>query len=557
MVNIVVLSVIHLHCIVNFAKIKIDNYGMEVGCCIMGGYLNPPNDGFAESLASEIYVDKSEMIAYINKLLGTRQKFICISRPRRFGKSMAAEMLAAYYCCTCNSRELFQNLKIAQDSSYEKHLNQYDVLFLNVQQILSEAGDAAQAVNYLQKMVLAELQREYGQYIPAEVNNLPAALTQIFLSTKKKFVFIIDEWDCIFREKKMDTTLQVQYLDFLRNLLKDRAYVNLAYMTGILPIKKYGTHSALNMFDEYSMTDARRLSEYVGFTEDEVKTLCETYEMDFEETKRWYDGYYLKNGMHIYNPKSVVDAMRNQEFNSYWVNTETYEALKVYIDMNYDGLKDAIVQMLGGSRCQIDTRRFTNDMTTFASKDDVLTLLVHLGYLAYDNKRKEVFIPNEEIRAEFVTAIEGSGWQEVIRSISASRELLEKTWCLDEKAVAAGLDAVHMDTTSILNYHNENALSCVISLAYYSARDEYCLIRELPTGKGFADVVFVPYRFSSRPALIVELKWDQSAEGAIAQIKEKQYVKALEDYTGEILLVGVNYDKESKKHQCMIERYMK
>ena len=466
-------------------------------------------------------------------------------------------MLAAYYCRTCNSRELFQNLKIAQDSSYEKHLNQYDVLFLNMQQILSEAGDAAEVINYLQKMVLAELQREYGQYITPEANNLPAALAQIFDATEKEFIFIIDEWDCIFREKKMDTTLQVQYLDFLRNLLKDRAYVSLAYMTGILPIKKYGTRSALNMFDEYSMIDSNVLAEYTGFTEKEVQILCEKYKIDFEETKRWYDGYCVADGLHIYNPKSVVDAMRKRKFNSYWVNTETYEALKVYIEMNYDGLKDAIVQMLGGSRCKIDIRRFTNDMTTFASKDDVLTLLVHLGYLAYDNNQKEVFIPNEEIRAEFVSAIEGSGWQEVIRSISASRELLEKTRRMDEEAVAEGLDAVHMDTTSILNYHNENSLSCVISLAYYSARDEYRLIRELLTGKGFADVVFVPYRFSSRPAMIVELKWDQSAEGAIVQIKEKQYVKALEDYSGDILLVGVNYDKESKKHQCVIEPYIK
>ena len=196
-------------------------------------------------------------------------------------------------------------------------------------------------------------------------------------------------------------------------------------------------------------------------------------------------------------------------------------------------------------------------MTTFADKDDVLTLLVHLGYLAYDVVTKEVYIPNEEIRIEFVRAIRKSGWQEVMRSILASKELLEKTWCFDEAAVAEGLDAVHMDTTSILNYHNENALSCVISLVYYSARDTYRLIRELPTGKGFADIVFVPHKYTSRPAMIVELKWDQSAEGAIAQIKEKQYVKALDHYTGDILLVGVNYDKDSKKHQCRIERYKK
>ena len=377
----------------------------------MGSYLNPTNKGFRESLASEIYVDKSGLIAYTNQQIGTEQKFICVSRPRRFGKSMAAKMLTAYYCRTCDSQALFQNLKIAQDLSFEEHLNKYDVLFLNIQQFLSEAGDSMHVLDYLQKMVLAELYREYGQYILPEVNNLSAALAQIYNATEKEFIFIIDEWDCIFREKQKDTTLQVQYLDFLRNLLKDRDYVGLAYMTGILPIKKYGTHSALNMFKEFSMTEPKRLAEYIGFTEQEVQQLCETYKMDFDETKRWYDGYQIAEGLHIYNPKSVVDAMMDQEFHSYWVNTEIYEALKVYIDMNFDGLKDAIIQMLGGGRCQIDTRKFTNDMTTFSTKDDVLTLLVHLGYLSYDNKRKEVFIPNEEIRAEFVSAIEGSGWQ--------------------------------------------------------------------------------------------------------------------------------------------------
>ena len=523
----------------------------------MGFYINPGNDSFRKVMNSKIYVDKTELISYTNSVLDTEQMYLCISRPRRFGKSMAAKMLAAYYCRTCDSRKLFQNLKITQDESFEKHLNQYDVLFLNMQSFLSQAEDAEHVTDYLQEVVLEDLQEEYGEGVNLTGCNLIRALSKIYVKTGTSFIFIIDEWDCIFREKKNATAVQTKYLDFLRALLKDMPYVKLAYMTGILPIKKYGTHSALNMFSEFSMTEPKLLAEYIGFTEPEVQQLCETYKMDFDETKRWYDGYRVAEGLHIYNPKSVVDAMMNQEFHSYWLSTETYEALKVYIDMNFDGLKDVIVALLAGEHYTIDTGTFTNDMTTFADKDDVLTLLVHLGYLAYDVAKKEVYIPNEEIRIEFVRAIRKSGWQEVMRSILASKELLEKTWCFDEAAVAEGLDAVHMDTTSILNYHNENALSCVISLAYYSARDAYRLIRELPTGKGFADIVFVPHKYTSRPAMIVELKWDQSAEGAIAQIKEKQYVKALEHYTGDILLVGVNYDKDSKKHQCRIERYKK
>ena len=523
----------------------------------MGFYINPGNDSFRKVMNSKIYVDKTELISYTNSVLDTEQMYLCISRPRRFGKSMAAKMLAAYYCRTCDSRKLFQNLKITQDESFEKHLNQYDVLFLNMQSFLSQAEDAEHVTDYLQEVVLEDLQEEYGEGVNLTGCNLIRALSKIYVKTGTSFIFIIDEWDCIFREKKNATAVQTKYLDFLRALLKDMPYVKLAYMTGILPIKKYGTHSALNMFSEFSMTEPKLLAEYIGFTEPEVQQLCETYKMDFDETKRWYDGYRVAEGTHIYNPKSVVDAMMNQEFHSYWVNTENYEALKVYIDMNFDGLKDVIVALLAGERYAVNTRKFTNDMTTFADKDDVFTLLIHLGYLAYDVAKKEVYIPNEEIRNEFVNAIDGSGWQEVMRSILASKELLEKTWCFDEAAVAEGLDAVHMDTTSILNYHNENALSCVISLVYYSARDTYRLIRELPTGKGFADIVFVPHKYTSRPAMIVELKWDQSAEGAIAQIKEKQYVKALEHYTGDILLVGVNYDKDSKKHQCRIERYKK
>lgn len=523
----------------------------------MGIYLNPRNDAFLESVRSEIYVDKTEMISYVNGVLGTEQKFICVSRPRRFGKSMAAKMLAAYYCRTCDSGELFQKLKVAALDSYETHLNQYDVIFLNMQDLLSQAEEASQLTSYLQGEVLYDLIETYGAYMRENEQSLVRALKTIHSKTGKGFVFIIDEWDCLFREVPDDKEIQKKYLDFLRNLLKDQAYVKLAYMTGILPIKKYGTHSALNMFTEFSMTEPKQMASYIGFTEDEVQALCETYRMDFDETKRWYDGYLLSEKLHGYNPKSVVDAMLNQEFHSYWSNTETYEALKVYIDMNFDGLKDAIVIMLSGGTVTINPGTFTNDMTTFHSKDDVLTLLVHLGYLTYHTETQEVSIPNEEVRGEFYNAISTTKWNEVLKTIQDSEKLLQKTWQMDGEAVAKGLDTVHMDLTSVLSYNNENALSCVISMAYYSARTDYTMIRELPTGKGFADIVFLPHKYSDKPAMVVELKWDQSAKTAIKQIKDKHYVSALEKYTGKILLVGINYDKESKEHQCMIEKFYK
>ena len=270
------------------------------------------------------------------------------------------------------------------------------------------------------------MRKTYPEIIEESTRSLFVALEDIFSQTHKGFIFIIDEWDCIFREKQKDTAAQTVYLDFLRDLFKDQPYVNLVYMTGILPIKKYGAHSALNMFREFSMTDSDVLSPYVGFMESEVQALCKVWRKDFQETQRWYDGYQFYNQFHVYNPKSVVDAMQSLRFGSFWTQTETYEALRVYIDMNFDGLKDAIIQMLGGGRCIIDTSSFTNDMTAFQIKDDVLTLLVHLGYLGYDTETKQVFIPNEEIRLEFVTSIRVSDWQEVIKSINASEALLRE-----------------------------------------------------------------------------------------------------------------------------------
>ena len=328
-------------------------------------------------------------------------------------------------------------------------------------------------------------------------------------------------------------------------------------MTGILPIKKYGSHSAINIFDEFSMTDPAMLAEYVGFTENEVINLCEKFNIDSSEMQYWYDGYLFDENIHIYSPESVVNAITRKKFRSYWTRTETYEALKIYIDMNFNGLKDNIIQMLGGSKIKISVGTFQNDMTTFASKDDVLTLLIHLGYLAYNYNTMEVFIPNHEIQEEFTMAVKNSHWDEVIKSISISDTLLEATLTSDQEAVAKGIDEVHMNTISILQYNNENSLSCVISLAYYSARKDYIMYRELPAGKGFADIVFIPRKYSDKPAIIVELKWDKTAEGAIKQIKEKNYSNSLEQYSGEIILVGINYNKKSKKHECIIERINK
>ncbi|MDE5565204.1 MAG: ATP-binding protein, partial [Oscillospiraceae bacterium] len=502
----------------------------------MGIYLNPDNTNFQRAVNSEIYVDKTELIQHTNKVLGTEQQFICVSRPRRFGKSMAANMLTAYYSRGCNSRELFSKYKIAQVVSFEQHLNKYNVIHLNVVRYLGETKSIAEMIQFIEDDIIDEIIEEYPDFkLPRRVT-LIGVLEKVFAKYQIPFVFIIDEWDCIFRENADNKEEQIIYLDFLRNLLKDQSYVALAYMTGILPIKKYGKHSALNMFTEVSMTNSREYAAFTGFTEDEVRALCEQYQMPYDETKRWYDGYQLK-GVSVYNPRSVVMSMTGHDYDNYWTSTETYEALKVYIEMDFDSLRDTIVRLLAGERKKIDTTTFTNDMVTFQTQDDVLTLLVHLGYLTYDFQTKCVSIPNYEISEQFASTIKTMDWSEVIKALKASDALLEATLRCDGEKVAELIGQSHQENTSILKYNDENSLACVISLAYYAARKDYIMHRELPTGKGFADIVYIPRKKSSAPALVIELKHNQSVDTAIAQIKQKKYTEKVAEYTGDILLV--------------------
>ena len=524
----------------------------------MGRYLNLGNAGF-KAIRKGLYVDKSELISYVNEKLGTADKLICVSRPRRFGKSFAAKMLCAYYDKSCDSRELFQDLKIAKTDLFAQYLNHYNVIYLDITWFISTVESKKDLVKYIQKEVIAEL-REAFSAMKEERNSLPIALSNVNEATGQKFIIIIDEWDALFREAKDDIDLQKEYIQLLRGLFKSSQtdkMIEAAYMNGILPIKKYGTQSALTDFREYTMIQPKKLAEYVGFTEAEVRNLCEESGMDFEEMKKWYDGYSFSKMQSVYSPNSVIEAIKNEEFATYWTETETYESLKTYINRNYGGLKDAVISMLGGGRCRISTRKFQNDMTNINSKDDVMTLLVHLGYLAFDSEKREVFIPNQEVADEIKNAIEDGGWGIIAKVLQESEDLLDATLAGNSDMVAKRIDEVHRANTSVLSYNDENSLSCAITIAYFSAQKDYQLIRELPAGKGFADIVFCPRRHTDRTAMIVELKWDKSAQGAIQQIKDKQYPEVLKDYEGNLLLVGINYDRADKKHECIIERYQK
>lgn len=528
----------------------------------MGRFLNPDSSAFQVALNSRIYVDKTGLIEYTNSVLDTTNAYICNSRPRRFGKSYAANMLAAYYSKGADAEQMFSRLRISQTPDFKKHLNKYDVIHIDIQWFLANCEDANTVVPFIANSVLAELRALYPEVLSQEPGSLSDALSRVKDQTGQKFVVIIDEWDAIIRDDAITETVQDEYLNFLRGMFKGvepTKYIQLAYLTGILPIKKEKAQSAVNNLDEFTMLQADELAPYIGFTEDEVTALCEQYHRDFDKVKKWYDGYLL-NGYQVYNPKAVVSVMTKGKFRSYWSETGSYEVVVPLICMNYDGLKNAIIEMLSGSAVNVNTATFKNDPARIQNRDDVLTYLIHLGYLGYDEENETAFVPNEEIRQELITAVRSSNWDELIAFQQESRKLLAATLSMDEKQVAAEIDKIHSEYSSAIRYNDENSLSSTITIAYLGAMQYYFKpVRELPTGRGFADFVFIPkpeYK-STYPALVVELKWNQDTTTALQQIEDKKYPESILDYTGEILLVGINYDKTSKEHQCRIEKYKK
>ena len=374
----------------------------------MGRFVNPDNSAFQVALNSKIYMDKTGLLEYTNSVLDTPEAYICNSRPRRFGKSYTANMLAAYYSKGCDSEKMFDGLTIGKSSDFKKHLNKYDVIHIDVQWFLSSCADIKSIISYITQSVFEELKEYYPEVLPNEVLTLADALSRIRNSTGQKFIVIIDEWDILIRDEATNKAVQEEYIYFLRGLFKGTEptkYIQLAYLTGILPIKKEKTQSALNNFDEFTMVSASTLAPFIGFTEEEVKNLCEEYHKDFDKVKKWYDGYLLRD-YQVYNPRAVVSVMLKGEFKSYWSETASYVAIVPLINMNYDGLKTAIIEMLSGGEVKVNTATFKNDTVNIQSKDDVLTYMIHLGYLGYDQNRKTAFVPNEEIRQELPLAVE-------------------------------------------------------------------------------------------------------------------------------------------------------
>ena len=523
----------------------------------MGTYIDKGNFDFSAA-RNATYVDKSGLVSVINRTLFTEQCRSCVTRSRRFGKSMAANMLCAYYDRSCDSRALFANLEISHDPSFEKYLNKFPVIKLDITDFTTKFEDGPSIIDKMQEALKADVRAAYPNIVPDGFDDdFMEMLIKINQATGDSFIMVIDEWDAICRESGDDT--MEAYLNWLRRMFKGSNTLRVfagVYMTGILPIKKYSKQSALNNFVEYSVTSPMGEERFFGFTREEVRRLCEEQGRDYDELAKWYDGYSIGRQSSIFNPNSVILALRAGRCDSFWQATASYELVATYIDMNYDGLKDDIIYMLSGGRCEVNTTNFSNDMHDVRSKDEVLTVLIHLGYLAYDYLERECWIPNYEVRREMENAVGSSGWR-IAAAIGNSKRLLKETLAGNADYVAEAIDKAHDENTSILSYNDENSLACVLTVAYIYAQNDYVIHRELATGKGYADLVLVPRRNVDKPAIVLELKYEKDVDAAIAQIRRKTYVSKIEQYTGDILLVGINYDRKSKRHTCSIESVRK
>ena len=524
----------------------------------MGIYLNPGYENFRRTLAADIYVDKTMMLSVLNRFIDKGNNYVCISRPRRFGKTIASEMISAYYSKGCDSHELFEKLKISKAEGYEDKLNKYNVIKIDLNSEYQNTRSKESLISSIEKKIAEEMQKQFSGCGIAIDDSLANNILRVYSASGETFIILIDEYDVLVREQ-VPQALFDEFLSFLNGLFKSstlRPAISLAYLTGILPIVRDKIQSKLNNFREYTILDARELTEFVGFIPEEVKALCEMNGMDYEECRRWYDGYY-QNGYEIYNPESVVMSMYDKKYSNYWGKTSSYRVISDRLEENYRGSKDAVIRMLAGEEVPVNVSQYLNTMDCFATLDDALTYLIHIGYLAYNEEDESCRIPNLEIRKEWANAVAVMSDQQITdRIIKASKELLKATIAGDEEAVAKALDESHIHVTSNRSYNNEDALQSAIYLSYIYALNKYTVIKEMTTGKGFADVVFIPY-VADLPAMIIELKHNKCAESALDQIKEKKYFDSLKDYKGGLLFVGVNYNEKDKTHECRIERFIK
>ena len=550
----------------------------------MGNILNPDKDnsfiGLVKAKDSRVFVDKTDFIVKTNALLNTDGKFIAITRPRRFGKTVTAHMLSAYYSKGYAEQNIFDKLEIANKPSFVEHLNKYNVLYIDMNTInglfddyfnkKQKVEDVNDLVDYLKYSIIKELKssKEFSECLEnhqIENTGLLEALMAISQNLNTKFIFIMDEWDLICREYRNEPELLEKFIEVMRGLFKSdggQACFALAYLTGILPIKKYNSQSALNCFDEYNMLAPGNYATYFGFTEDEVAQIVKSPDckVSHQDLKEWYEGYKIK-GLDIYNPNSVCKAVSRNECISYWSGTSSNEEVVRLINMDFDGIKNDVMNLIEGARVVFDFSNFQNDMVTINNKNDVFSLLVCLGYLGCsdvggDGNYKQAYVPNKEIKYALMGIIKGQEWYERMETIKRSENLLKAILELDGTTVGQLIQDVHNSpAVSLLDYNDEESLTyCVMTGLLWSTLGKYISRREEQAGKGRADLVYEPILNGTTPLILIEFKYDGSAEEAIVQIKKQEYFKRYSEQYRDIIIVGINYSTKTKDHQCLIEK---
>ncbi|MBU3878071.1 AAA family ATPase [Faecalicatena sp. AGMB00832] len=510
-------------------------------------YLNTPYPmiHFRKVQKQKIYVDKSMLISRLNGLIGTNDCYVCITRPRRFGKTTNANMLGAYYTKEADGHSLFDHLSISDDPTYQEHLNRHNVIYIDFSRMPDTCSSYEDYINYVKDGIREDLEETYG------LSGRPGvSVSDLLRDSGEFFIFILDEWDAVFYEKFMSREDKTHYLKFIKNLLKDQPYVELAYMTGILPIAKYSSGSELNMFREYNFMNDYIYEAYFGMSEEEVRKLCgENQSVSYEELKYWYDGYYMSDGRSLFNPRSVNCALSDGVCLNYWTETGPMNEVADCIEHNVDEVREDIVKMVAGIPVEVELQGYSVSELELNTRDEILSAMVVYGFLSYHDGMLR--IPNYELMEKYQKVLARDSMGEVKKIVNGSREMLEATLACDEIRVASMLEEVHDREIPFLEYHDENALSCVITLCYLYARKDYEIEREAKSGKGYCDYLFRPKK-AGIPAIILELKVGKSCEDAIAQIKEKNYIQKVKECR-EILLVGINYDK-NKHHECRIEK---
>lgn len=534
----------------------------------MGIFLNSPAAFvlYESEVKNPYFVDKSMLLTELFPLVEQGNNHICITRPRRFGKTVMANMIGAFFCRKVDSSSLFDSLKIAKEAGYWEHLNQQDVIYIDFSKLPRNCKSYEQYIHRIESLLINDICEEYPNVMIDTTGAVWDVLETVFLKAgMRRFIFVLDEWDSIFHKDFVTDKDKAAFIDFLSNLLKGKPYVLLTYMTGILPIAKYSSGSELNMFLEYTMTTEEKFSDDFGFTETEVDMLFERYlvrtenpQITREGLREWYDGYYTKAGERMYNPRSVVAALSNNNLGNYWTSSGPYDEIFYYIRKNIDDICNDLALMVAGESVVAKVREYAAVSMNLSTRDEIFSAMVVYGFLSY--KDGKVCIPNKELMDRFDDMLQRKTELGYVHQLAKqSEKMLNATLAGDTTMMANILSFAHNTETPILSYNNEVELSAIVNLVYLAARDRYRVEREDKAGIGYVDFIFYPYK-KSEDCIILELKVNHTPEDAIQQIKDKNYALRFkgklgenERYTGRILAVGMSYYKDRKVHQCKIE----